>query len=83
MRRGWAIAAAILVVLVTAGIAIGAYNAGVDEGIRRAADTDQVVQVVGGYGRGYGFFLFGFFLFPLFIFGTIFPREPGLPRRPR
>ena len=72
MRRGWAIAAAILIVLVTVGIAIGAYNAGVDEGIRRAADSDQVVQVVGGYGHGYGFFPFGFFLFPLFIFGTIF-----------
>jgi hypothetical protein len=72
MRRGWAIVAAILVVLVTAGIAVGAYNAGLDEGIRRAADSDQVVQVVGGYGRGYGFFPFGFFLFPLFIFGAIF-----------
>jgi hypothetical protein len=72
MRRGWAIAAAILIVLVTVGIAIGAYNAGVDEGIRRAATSDQVVQVVGGYGHGYGFFPFGFFLFPLFIFGTIF-----------
>ena len=31
MRRGWAIAAAILIVLVTVGIAIGAYNAGVDD----------------------------------------------------
>jgi hypothetical protein len=72
MRRGWAIVAAILVVLVTVGIAVGAYNAGLDEGIRRAADSDQVVQVVGGYGRGYGFFPFGFFLFPLFIFGAIF-----------
>jgi hypothetical protein len=72
MRRGWAIVAGILVVLVTAGIAVGAYNAGLDEGIRRAADSDQVVQVVGGYGRGYGFFPFGFFLFPLFIFGAIF-----------
>ena len=72
MRRGWAIAAAILVVLAVIGIAVGAYNAGVNEGIRRAATSDQVVQVVGGYGRGWGFFPFGFFLFPLFIFGTIF-----------
>jgi hypothetical protein len=72
MRRGWAIAATILLVLVTIGIAVGAYHAGVDEGIRRAADSDQVVEVVGGrYGYG-GFFPFGFFLFPLFIFGTIF-----------
>ena len=72
MRRGWAIAATILAVLAVVGITIGAYNAGVDEGIRRAADSDQVVQVVGGYGHGYGFFPFGFFLFPLFIIGTIF-----------
>ena len=72
MRRGWAIAAAILIVLLTAGIAIGTYNAGIDEGVRRAADSDQVVQVIGGYGHRYGFFPFGFFLFPLFIFGTIF-----------
>ena len=72
MRRGWAIAAAILLVLAVIGIAVGAYNAGVDEGVRRAASSDQVVQVVGGYGRGWGFFPFGFFLFPLFIFGTFF-----------
>jgi hypothetical protein len=73
MRRGWAIAAAILVVLVTVGIAVGAYNAGIDEGIRRGAEAGQVVEVVGGrYGYGHGFFPFGFFLFPLFIIGTIF-----------
>ena len=72
MRRGWAIGAGILVVLAVIGISVGAYNAGVDEGIRRAADSSQVVQVVGGYGHGWGFFPFGFFLFPLFLFGTIF-----------
>jgi hypothetical protein len=73
MRRGWAIAAAILVVLVTIGVAVGAYNAGIDEGIRRGAEAGQVVEVVGGrYGYGHGFFPFGFFLFPLFIIGTIF-----------
>ena len=82
MRRGWAIAAAILVVLVTVGIAVGAYNAGVDEGVRRAADSSQVVQVVGDR-YGHGFFPFGFFLFPLFIIGTIFLVEPGLPRPAR
>ena len=72
MRRGWAIVAAILVVLVTVGIAVGAYNAGLDEGIRRAADSSQVIEVVGDrYGHGF-FFPFGFFLFPLFIFGAIF-----------
>ena len=72
MRRGWAIAASILVVLTVIGIAVGAYNAGVNEGIQRAATSDQVVQVVGGYGHGWGFFPFGLFLFPLFLFGTIF-----------
>jgi hypothetical protein len=71
MRRGWAIVATIVVVLAVVGIAIGAYNAGVDEGIRQAAGSDQVVQVVGGR-YGYGFFPFGFFLFPLFLIGTIF-----------
>ena len=73
MRRGWAIAAAILVVLVTIGVAVGAYNAGIDEGVRRGAEAGQVVEVVGArYGYGHGFFPFGFFLFPLFIIGTIF-----------
>jgi hypothetical protein len=72
MRRGWAIAATILIVLVTVGIAIGAYNAGIDEGIRRGAEAGQVVEVVGDrYGHG-GFFFPGFFLFPLFLIGTFF-----------
>ena len=71
MRRGWAIVAAILVSLAVVGIAIGAYNAGIDEGIRRGADAGQVVEVVNGrYGYGHGFFPFGFFLFPLFLIGT-------------
>ncbi|MGA9160282.1 MAG: hypothetical protein WB297_05385 [Actinomycetota bacterium] len=84
MRRGWAIVATILVVLAVVGIAIGAYNAGVDHGIRQAADSDQVIQVVGGYGHGYGFFPFGFFLFPLFIIGGIFLVSRALrgPRGP-
>lgn len=71
MRRGWAIALAIVAVLAVGGVAIGAYDAGVDEGIRRAADAGQVVEVVGrGYGHGgWGFFPFGLILFPLFLFG--------------
>ena len=69
MRRGWAIGATLLVVLLTIGIAVGAYNAGLDEGVRRAADSSQVVTVVGDR-YGHGFFPFGFFLFPLFIIGT-------------
>ncbi len=72
MRRGWAIVAAIVAVLAVIGIAVGAYNAGIDEGVRRGAEAGQVVEVVGGrYGHGgWGFFPFGFFLFPLFIIGA-------------
>ena len=32
MRRGWAIGATLLVVLLTVGIAVGAYNAGSTKG---------------------------------------------------
>ena len=71
MRRGWAIALAVVVTLLLVGIGVGAYNAGVDEGIRRTADSSQVVQVVGGYGHR-GFFPFGLFLFPLFFIGLFF-----------
>ena len=69
MRRGWAIVATILVVLAVVGIAIGAYNAGVDHGIRQGAEAGQVVEVVGDR-YGHGFFPFGFFLFPLFVIGA-------------
>jgi hypothetical protein len=72
MRRGLAIVLAILVVLTLVGVGVGAYHAGVDEGIRRTADAGQVVEVVGGYGwRGGGFFPFGLILFPLFVFGIV------------
>jgi hypothetical protein len=67
MRRGIGILAIVLVILAGVGIGVGAYHAGVDEGIRRTADASQVVEVVGGY-RG-GYFPFGFFLFPLLLFG--------------
>ena len=71
MRRGWAIVVAIVAVLAVVGIAIGAYNAGIDEGIRRGADAGRVVEVVGGYGhRPFFFFPFGLLLFPLVIFGV-------------
>lgn len=70
MRRGWAIVAAVLVVLVMVGIGVGAYNVGVDEGIRRGADAGQVVEVVGrDYWHGGGFFPFGLLLFPLVFIG--------------
>jgi hypothetical protein len=70
MRRGWVIAFAIVGILVVAGIAVGAWNAGVDEGIRRGAGAGQIVEVVGrGYGHGGWGFPFGLILFPLFLFG--------------
>jgi hypothetical protein len=73
MRRGWGIAALVLTILLLVGVGIGAYHAGVDEGIRRGADAGQVVEVVGGYGYGGhgGFFPFGLLLFPLVIVGVV------------
>ena len=75
MRRGWAIVAAIIVTLPVVGIGIGAYNAGIDEGIRRGAEAGQAVEVVNGrYGYGHGFFPIGFLLFPLFLEWLRVPR---------
>lgn len=71
MRRGWVIVATILVVLAVVGIAVGAYNAGVDEGIRRGSEAGQVVEVIGGRYGHRGFFPFGLILFPLFIIGAV------------
>jgi hypothetical protein len=62
MRRGWAIVAAILVVLLTVGIAVGAYNAGLDEGVRRA----------------FGFFLFPLLIIgTFFLIGKAFRGPRG------
>jgi hypothetical protein len=81
MRRGWAIVLAIVVVLTFVGVGVGAYHAGLDEGIRRTADARQVVEVIGGEGwHGGGFFPFGLILFPLFVFG-IFALVGGAFRR--
>jgi hypothetical protein len=76
MRRGLIIGAALLVILAVVGIAVGAYNAGVHEGVTqevaKSGDHVEVVREVGrGYGYGYGFFPFGFILFPLFVIGFI------------
>ena len=74
MRRGWAIVATILGVLLVVGIAAGAYHAGVDAGVRQGVEPGHVVEVVGGpFGHaGFGFFPFGFLFFPLFLFGIFF-----------
>jgi hypothetical protein len=74
MRRGWAIVAAILGVLLVVGIAVGAYHAGVNTGVRDAAGPGHPIEVVGGpYGwhGGFGFFPFGFLFFPLFVIGIV------------
>ncbi|MBI4261685.1 MAG: hypothetical protein HY658_14100 [Actinobacteria bacterium] len=67
MRRAFAIGLAILLILAGVGIGVGAYNAGLSEGLERAGNGVEVVRVVG---RGYGYG-FGFFLFPLFIVGLV------------
>lgn len=74
MRRGWGIVAVVLGILLLVGVGVGAYQAGVDAGIRRGADAGQVVEVVGsGYGYGWhgGFFPFGLLFFPLVIVGVV------------
>jgi hypothetical protein len=81
-RGVFAVLAAIVVVAVIAGIGIGAYNAGVSEGVAEAARAAQaagegeavvIPPYVGGpYGYGYGHGWgggFGFFGFLLFILG--------------
>lgn len=70
MRRGIGIVAIVVVLLAGVGIGVGAYNAGVNEGIRRTADASQVVEVVGPGYRG-GFFPFGLILFPVLLFGGL------------
>jgi hypothetical protein len=67
MRRGFGIAALVLVILAGVAIGVGAYHAGVSHGLAEAATGGQIVRVVGP-GYGYGFFPFGIFLFPLFFF---------------
>jgi hypothetical protein len=72
--RGWRVLVVVLIALAIVGIGLGAYHAGVDEGVRQAAaDGGRVVEVVGpGYGwHGYGFFPFGFLFFPLVVIGIV------------
>jgi len=67
MRRGLGIGVALLAIAAGILIGVGAYHAGVNDGIDQAANSEQIVRVVGGY-HGWGF-PFGLFLFPLVIFG--------------
>jgi hypothetical protein len=65
MRR-FGIGFAILAVLLTIGIAAGAYSVGYHHGL----DVNGTVEVAryGGWHAGWGFFPFGLILFPLFFF---------------
>ena len=78
-RGIFGVLAAIVVVAVVAGIGIGAYNAGVSEGLAEAARAAQaagespavvVPPYVSHYGYGWGGGGFGFFSFLFFILGV-------------
>ena len=79
MRRGIAVVAVLVVILMGVGIGVAAYQAGERNGIAEGIEQVQVaqtngqdVQVVHVVDQGHPFFFPGFFLFPLFLFGTIF-----------
>ncbi len=65
MRRAFGIGLAILAILVAVAIGVGAYDAGVTDGLEQARRGVEVVRVV-GHGGG---FPFGLILFPLLFFG--------------
>jgi len=66
MRRGMGIVMVILLILAAIAIGVGAYNAGLSQGLEEGGRAGEVVRVVG---PGFGFFPFGLILFPLFLFG--------------
>jgi hypothetical protein len=66
MRRGMWIGVLLLVILVGIAVGVGAYNAGLHQGLEESGRTGEVVRVVG---HGGGFFPFGLILFPLFLLG--------------
>jgi hypothetical protein len=67
MRRTMVIGLVLIAILAAVGIGVGAYNAGVSEGLQQGSEGGQVVRVVG---PGYGF-PFGLVLFPLFVVGIV------------
>jgi hypothetical protein len=69
MRRGAWVWVLLLVAVVATAVGIGAYNAGLSEGLEEAGRTGEVVRVIG---PDRGFFPFGLILFPLFFFGLFF-----------
>jgi hypothetical protein len=67
MRRGMGLLVLLLVILGGIAIGVGAYNAGLAEGLEQTGRATEVVRVIGpGFGWG---FPFGLFLFPLFFIG--------------
>jgi hypothetical protein len=77
MRRGMWIGVLLLMVLVGVAVGVGAYNAGLSEGLERTGSATEVVRYVGpGFGFG-----FGWLLFPLFFFGIFFLLRGAFWRR--
>lgn len=77
MRRSVPIWMLVVALAVTVVVGIGAYNAGVSEGLAQNIDAGggnaEVVRHVRSslppHGRGFGFFPVGLILFPLLFFG--------------
>ena len=68
MRRGMVIGLVLLSILLLVGVGIGAYNAGLSNGLEQTgAEVVRVDDHRGGFG-----FPFGLILFPLFFFGIFF-----------
>ena len=76
MRRGFGWVAAILVVLLVVGVAIGAYNVGLDHGLQQSGNV-EVVRYIGGHGFGF----FPFFLFIPLFFLALFAFKGAMWRR--
>ena len=72
MRRSVPIWVLVAALAVTVLVGIGAYNAGVSEGLAQNIDAGggnaELVRY-DGHGRGFGFFPLGLLLFPLLFFG--------------
>ena len=72
MRRSVPIWVMVVALAVTILVGIGAYNAGVSEGLAQNIDAGggnaELVRHV-GHGRAFGFFPVGLILFPLLFFG--------------
>ncbi|MEP6973199.1 MAG: hypothetical protein ABI869_03530 [Actinomycetota bacterium] len=79
MRRGIALVAFLVVILMGIGIGVASYQAGERNGVAQGIEQVQVaqtngqdVQVVHVVDAGRPFFFPGFFLFPLILFGMVF-----------